>query len=153
MSEDLSLILMADDDQDDRDMAVDALAESQLTSRLEFVVDGQDLLDYLRGEGNYAGGSASAPKPAIILLDLNMPRKDGFEALAEIKSDEGLRRIPVIALTTSRDEIDVRTSYDLGATSYITKPMTFTGLVEVMDSLTDYWFNTVELPSDTDERR
>jgi CheY-like chemotaxis protein len=141
-------ILMADDDQDDRDMALDAMQDLRLADKLQFVVDGQDLLDYLRREGGYADADerAESPLPGIILLDLNMPRMDGREALAEIKADETLRQIPVVVLTTSNDEQDVRRTYALGANSFITKPVTLTGLVDVMRTLARYWFDTVELP-------
>ena len=113
---------------------------------MRFVVDGQDLLDYLRREGRWADPSMDAPRPGIILLDLNMPKKDGREALAEIKADESLRRIPIVVLTTSKDEADVLRTYDLGVSSFITKPVTFAGLVEVMRTWTQYWFEIVELP-------
>jgi CheY-like chemotaxis protein len=141
-------ILMADDDQDDREMALDALQDLRLADKMQFVVDGQDLLDYLRREGGYADADerAESPLPGIILLDLNMPKKDGREALAEIKSDQSLRQIPVVVMTTSNDEEDVRDTYALGANSFITKPVTLSGLVDVMRTLAGYWFDTVELP-------
>jgi CheY-like chemotaxis protein len=137
-------ILMADDDEDDRELARDALDGTRLGERMEFVVDGQDLIDYLRHDGPYV--AAPTPRPSIILLDLNMPRKDGREALAELKADESLRQIPVVVLTTSRDEVDVQNAYDLGASSYITKPVTHTQLVEVMRLVARYWSETVQLP-------
>jgi CheY-like chemotaxis protein len=140
-------ILMADDDEEDRDLTRDALQDSRLANEMKFVVDGQDLMDYLRHEGRYADGSVDAPRPGIILLDLNMPKKDGREALAEIKADEALRRIPIVVLTTSKDEQDVLGTYDLGVNSFITKPVTFTGLVEAMRTWTRYWFELVELPN------
>ena len=140
-------ILMADDDEEDRDLTRDALQDSHLANEMRFVVDGQDLMDYLRHEGRYANGAVDAPRPGIILLDLNMPKKDGREALAEIKADESLRRIPVVVLTTSKDEQDVLGTYDLGVNSFITKPVTFTGLVEAMRTWTRYWFELVELPN------
>ncbi len=139
-------ILMADDDEDDRELTREALAVSHLANDLRFVVDGQELLDYLRGDGPYRGDDARAPRPGILLLDLNMPRKDGREALAEIKADESLRHIPVVVLTTSSDEEDVARSYDLGVNSFITKPVTFASLVDVMRAWTHYWFEIVELP-------
>jgi CheY-like chemotaxis protein len=139
-------ILMADDDEDDREMTRDALQNAHLANEMRFVVDGQDLMDYLRKEGRYAEESVSAPEPGIILLDLNMPKKDGREALAEIKADESLRSIPVVVLTTSKDEEDVFRTYDLGVSSFITKPVTFAGLVEVMRTWQRYWFEAVELP-------
>jgi CheY-like chemotaxis protein len=140
-------ILMADDDEEDRELARDALRESRLANDLRFVVDGQDLMNYLRREGRYADPSVDAPRPGIILLDLNMPKKNGREALAEIKEDESLRRIPIVVLTTSSDEQDVLRTYDLGANSFITKPVTFGGLVEVMRAWGRYWFEIVELPN------
>jgi CheY-like chemotaxis protein len=141
-------ILMADDDEDDRELARDALQDARLANEMRFAVDGQDLLDYLRREGRWADPSLDAPRPGIILLDLNMPKKDGREALAEIKADPSLRRIPVVVLTTSKDEEDVLRTYDLGVSSFITKPVTFAGLVEVMRTWSRYWFEIVELPSD-----
>ena len=146
-------ILMADDDEEDRDLTRDALQDSRLANEMRFVSDGQDLMDYLRREGRYADPGVDAPRPGIILLDLNMPKKDGREALAEIKSDESLRQIPVVVLTTSKDEEDVLRTYDLGVNSFITKPVTFAGLVEVMRSWTRYWFEIVELPEPQREGR
>ena len=139
-------ILMADDDEEDRELTRDALAAAHLANQLHFVADGQELLDYLRRDGVYRGGDATSPRPGIILLDLNMPKKDGREALAEIKADETLRQIPVVVLTTSSDEHDVLRSYDLGVNSFITKPVTFGALVEVMATWKRYWFEIVELP-------
>lgn len=138
-------ILMADDDADDRLMAEKALKEHRASSSIVFVQDGEELLDYLRRRGKFAH-PAAAPIPGLILLDLNMPRKDGREALAEIKSDPELRKIPVVILTTSKAEEDIVRSYELGVNSYITKPATFQGLTEVMKSLSIYWFETVQLP-------
>jgi CheY-like chemotaxis protein len=140
-------ILMADDDEEDRELARDALQDSRLANEMKFVVDGQDLLDYLRREGRWAGPEVQAPRPGIILLDLNMPKKDGREALAEIKADESLRRIPVVVLTTSSDEADIVATYDLGVSSFITKPVTFGALVDVMRSWTQYWFEIVQIPN------
>jgi CheY-like chemotaxis protein len=137
-------ILMADDDEDDRDLARDALEGTRLGERMEFVIDGQDLIDYLRHDGPYA--EAQTPRPSIILLDFNMPRKDGREALAELKADATLRQIPVVVLTTSSDEVDVNQAYDLGASSFITKPSTHAQLTQVMRSIVEYWSQIVELP-------
>jgi CheY-like chemotaxis protein len=147
-------ILLADDDEEDRELTKDALNDARLTNEMKFVVDGQDLMDYLKRTGAYADPSVDAPRPGIILLDLNMPKKDGREALAEIKADESLRRIPVIVLTTSKDDEDVLRTYDLGVNSFITKPVTFAGLVEVMRTWTRYWLEIVELPDggDGDDR-
>ena len=104
-------------------------------------------MDYLHRRGPYGDGGTDAPRPGVILLDLNMPRKDGREALAEIKSDPQLKRIPVCVLTTSSAEEDIFRSYDLGVNSFITKPVTFAGLVEVLHSWSRYWFEIVELPN------
>jgi two-component system, response regulator len=138
-------ILLADDDEEDRELARDALQDSRLANEMKFVVDGHDLLDYLRHKGRWT--EEESPRPGIILLDLNMPKMDGREALAEIKADESLRRIPVVVLTTSKDEADVLSTYDLGVSSFITKPVTFGGLVDVMKTWTQYWFEIVELPN------
>jgi CheY-like chemotaxis protein len=146
------LILMADDDEDDRLMTRDALRAGRLANELRFTVDGEDLLDYLHQRGRYSAPGA-APRPGLVLLDLNMPRKDGREALAEIKADPELRRIPVVVLTTSRAEGDVVRSYDLGVNSFITKPVRFEELVQVMTTLGRYWFEVVELPPDGGEER
>ncbi len=138
-------ILIADDDADDRMMASEALAESRLANDLRFVEDGEELLDYLYHRGRFAAGGES-PRPGLILLDLNMPRKDGREALREIKGDPALRSIPVVVLTTSKAEEDIYRTYDLGVNSFITKPVLFESLVEVMKTLGKYWFEIVELP-------
>ncbi|MDE3134351.1 MAG: response regulator [Acidobacteriota bacterium] len=139
-------ILMADDDEEDRDLTREALSRARLSNEVRFVGDGQELLDYLRREGRYGDRGDDAPTPGIILLDLNMPKKDGREALAEIKADAHLRTIPVVVLTTSRDEEDVIRSYNLGVNSFITKPVTFGSLVEVMSAWGRYWLEIVELP-------
>ncbi|HEV8629611.1 MAG TPA: response regulator [Thermoanaerobaculia bacterium] len=140
-------ILMADDDEDDRLLTRDALVAGKLGNELHFVHDGEQLLDYLRQRGRFAAPGA-APRPGLILLDLNMPRKDGREALAEIKADPDLRRIPIVVLTTSKAEEDIARSYDLGVSSFITKPVTFDGLVRVMRALGEYWLEIVALPPD-----
>ena len=138
-------ILIADDDPDDRLLAGDALKESRLSNDLNFVEDGEELMDYLYSRGKFA---AEAPeRPGIILLDLNMPRKDGREALREIKADAQLRSIPIVILTTSQAEEDVVRSYDLGVNSFIVKPVTFDALVTVMQTIGRYWFEIVELPA------
>jgi len=128
-------------------MTKEAMADARLANEMRFVYDGEELMDYLHRRGAYANG-AEAPRPGVILLDLNMPKKDGREALAEIKSDSDLRRIPVCVLTTSAAEEDVFRSYDLGVNSFITKPVTFTGLVEVLNAWSRYWFEIVELPAE-----
>lgn len=138
-------ILMADDDEDDRLLTKEAMVESRVLNRLLFVEDGYELMCYLRGEGRYADRE-TYPMPGLILLDLNMPKKDGREALSEIKADPALKRIPVVILTTSKAEEDMLSGYDLGAASYITKPVTFASLVELMRTLGKYWVEFVELP-------
>ncbi len=140
-------ILMADDDADDRMFAKDALEEAKLANDLHFVEDGEELMEYLRHQGKYAELNGS-PKPGLILLDLNMPRKDGREALKEIKEDDELKRIPVVVLTTSKAQEDIYRTYDLGVSSFITKPVSFEGLVDIMKSLSRYWFEIVTLPSE-----
>jgi CheY-like chemotaxis protein len=139
-------ILMADDDPDDRMLTRDALAESRLANNLYFVEDGEELMDYLRQQGKYADPQSS-PRPGLKRLDLNMPRTDARESLKEIKSHPNLRHIPVVVLTTSKAEEDIYRTYDLGVNSFITKPVTFDGLVEVMRALGRYWFEIVELPN------
>jgi CheY-like chemotaxis protein len=139
-------ILLADDDADDRMMASDALEESRLANDLRCVEDGEELMDYLHRRGKYSDPD-KAPRPGLILLDLNMPKKDGREALQEIKSESDLRTIPVIVLTTSKAEEDIYRTYDLGVNSFITKPVNFESLVSVMKTLGKYWFEIVELPA------
>lgn len=138
-------ILMAEDDPDDRLLAREALEEARLANDFYFVEDGEELMDYLHRRGRYAP-PAEAPRPGLVLLDLNMPRKDGREALAEIKADAVLRRIPVVVLTTSEAEEDILRSYDLGVNAYITKPVTFESLVGLMKVVGKFWLEIVELP-------
>jgi len=138
-------ILLADDDEEDRAMTEEALKESRLANEVRFVADGEELTDYLFRRADYADPQRS-PVPGLILLDLNMPKKDGREVLAELKSDPRLRQIPVVVLTTSKAEEDIIRSYDLGVNSFITKPVTFEGLVEAMTVFTQYWFEIVALP-------
>ena len=144
------VILMADDDEDDRRLAQDALRKSHLSNEVRTVGDGEELLEYLRRQGRYAEGldaqGLDAPRPGLILLDLNMPRMDGREALAEIKADPALRSIPVVVLTTSQADEDICRAYEIGANSFISKPVTFEGLVSVMSAIGQYWFQIVELP-------
>jgi CheY-like chemotaxis protein len=121
------------------------VGKQQTSQRPAFVHDGEELLRYLRREEEYSD-PASSPEPGLVLLDLNMPRMDGREALAEIKSDKNLRRIPVVVLTTSRAEEDIYRTYDLGVNSFLVKPVSFNDLVDVMKSLTEYWFQIVEAP-------
>jgi CheY-like chemotaxis protein len=139
-------ILIADDDPEDRMLAEDALKESRLVNDIRFVEDGEELLEYLQHRGKYADPESS-PRPGMILLDLNMPRMDGREALKIIKTDPELRRIPVVVLTTSQAEQDIYRSYDLGVNSFIIKPVTFESLVNIMRVLEAYWFEIVEIPA------
>jgi CheY-like chemotaxis protein len=138
-------ILLADDDDEDLQLTLEALRESRLGNDMRITRDGEELMDYLQRRGKYSDPS-DAPTPGLILLDLNMPKKDGREALAEIKSDPTLRKIPVIVLTTSKAEEDIFRTYDLGVNSFITKPVTFAGLAEAMKVIAKYWFEIVELP-------
>jgi two-component system, response regulator len=138
-------ILMADDDADDRKMTKEAFEESRLVNDLRFVEDGDELLDYLYRRGKYTN-PADSPRPGLILLDLNMPRKDGREALRELKADPKLRTIRVVVMTTSKAEEDIERTYNLSASSYITKPVTFAGLAEVIRTLGRYWLEIVALP-------
>lgn len=143
---DPKVILMAEDDSDDRLLIRDALAECQWDGELRFVEDGEELLDYLLRRGKHRDPGES-PFPGLILLDLNLPKKDGREALREIKGDAELRRIPVVVLTTSQADTDIARTYDLGANSFITKPVQFDALVNVMRVLGQYWFKIVEMPA------
>ena len=140
-----NVILMADDDDDDRLLASDALKESKVEGELRFVENGEELMDYLCRRGKYGNG-AEAPRPGLILLDLNMPLKDGREALQEIKANPELKRIPVVVLTTSKADTDIGAIYELGANSFISKPFQFDAFVNVMRAIGQYWFKTVELP-------
>jgi two-component system response regulator len=142
----LPVILMADDDPDDRILAKDALSENKLANDLYFVEDGEELLDYLHQQGKF--NPENAPRPGLILLDLNMPKMDGREALREIKTHTKFRKIPVIVLTTSKAEEDIIRTYELGVNSFISKPVTFEELVEVTRQIGRYWFGIVELPKD-----
>lgn len=139
------VILMAEDDPDDQMLVREAFDEVYLKNPLQFVNDGEQLMDYLHCRGDY-GYLEGRPLPGLILLDLNMPRKDGREALKEIKADEKLRKIPIVVLTTSKAEEDIIKSYDLGASSYIVKPVTLQSLMEVARSLGEYWMEIVTLP-------
>lgn len=145
-------ILMADDDEDDYLLAREALIESRLANHLYFVKDGEELMDYLYRRGNYSR-EVDAPRPGLILLDLNMPKKDGREALREIKADPHLRQIPVVVLTTSKAEEEIYQIYDLGANSFISKPVTFSSLVDVIKTMGKYWFEIVELPGERVEKK
>ncbi len=148
LKKDPIVILMADDDDDDYLLTKKALEESKLLNTLIRVSDGEELVDYLNNRGIHEG---KAVRPGVILLDLNMPRKDGREALKEIKADPKLRNIPVVIFTTSKAEEDIYKTYQLGSNSFITKPVTFENLISVMKTLGAYWFEIVELPK-LDER-
>lgn len=137
-------ILIADDDPDDRFITKEAFKEAGLINDLRFVEDGEELMDYLYQRGKYHDAK-SAPRPGLILLDLNMPKKDGREALREIKADESLRRIPVVVLTTSKAEEDIAHAYNLGSNSYITKPVSFNSLLTTLKALANYWLQIVQL--------
>ncbi|MEW6467639.1 MAG: response regulator [Bacteroidota bacterium] len=138
-------ILLADDDEEDRMLITEALYESRLKNNIQTVENGEELMDYLHNRGKYTD-RARFPMPGIILLDLNMPRKDGRDALKEIKADPRLRSIPIIILTTSKAEEDILRTHNLGVNSYIAKPVSFEAMVEVMKTLNRYWFEIVELP-------
>ena len=142
MAPNVLTILMADDDEDDRMSTEEAFREHHLANEFHTVNDGEELMEYLHRRGKYS----DAPRPGLILLDLNMPRKDGREALKEIKTDPSLRSIPVVILTTSSEEEDILKTYDLGANSFITKPVGFESLVQLVSKMTQYWFQLVELP-------
>ncbi|HEX9653329.1 MAG TPA: response regulator [bacterium] len=140
-------LLVAEDDQDDRLMIREALDESQLPHQIDFVKNGAELMDYLYCHGTFAHRSGQ-PLPQLLLLDLNMPEKGGYEVLSEIKANPELRRIPTVMLTTSQAERDIVRAYDLGVSSFITKPVTFGALVDLMKALAKYWFEIVVLPGD-----
>ena len=140
------VLLMADDDIDDRMLTLEAFKESQLGNEVKCVEDGEELMDYLYRRNKYIDPTSS-PRPGLILLDLNMPKKDGREALKEIKEDPKLRQIPIVVLTTSKSEEDIFKTYDLGVNSFISKPVTFDQLVDVMRTLNKYWFEIVALPT------
>lgn len=143
-----NLILIADDDEEDRMLEQEALEESGLMNPLRFVENGEELMDYLLHRNDYVD-EEKYPTPGLILLDLNMPKKDGREALKEIKDHPELRSIPVIVLTTSRAEEDILRTYNLGVNSFITKPVLFEELVNIMKALSTYWFEIVKLPRPT----
>lgn len=147
MRTDPLIILLAEDDPDDCYLIGEALDESNLNHKLFIVGNGEELLDYLNSRGEYTE-IEKWPRPELILLDLNMPRKNGIVALKEIKDDPKFKRIPIIVLTTSQAEEDLKRTYDLGVSGFITKPLTFKGLVDAMKSLGSYWERTVRLPSE-----
>jgi CheY-like chemotaxis protein len=140
------IILMAEDDSDDRLLAQDALMESGLATDVHFVEDGVELMDYLNRRNKFSQ-LANTPRPGLIILDLNMPKKDGREALREIRANPDLRKIPVVVFTTSTADSDIARVYDLGANSFISKPVAFNSLVGVMKAIGQYWFQVVVLPA------
>ena len=137
-------ILMAEDDPDDRMLMRDALLENNIVNTISFVENGEELLDYLYKKGKFS--TQEANRPGLILLDLNMPKIDGREALKQIKSDPSLKKIPIIVFTTSKAEEDITWSYNLGVNSFISKPSKFSDLVQVTRHIGNYWFKTVMLP-------
>jgi CheY-like chemotaxis protein len=140
------VILLAEDDPDDQMFARKALCDGESSVRLEIVHDGEELLQYLRREGPYSREEV-APTPDVILLDLNMPRKSGREALLEIKRDPVLRRIPVVVLTTSNARLDIVESYDIGTNAYVVKPLSYESMRTAMNAIGQFWFNTAKLIS------
>lgn len=140
-----TVVIIAEDDPDDRLLIKDALREAVQSVEVHFVQDGAEMLDYLHHRGKYKHDT-DVPNPELVLLDLNMPKKSGLEVLQEIKGDPALRTIPVVVLTTSRAPEHVARSYELGGNGYITKPNTYSELVELMENLDRYWFRTVQLP-------
>lgn len=140
------LILIADDDEYDQMFIKEAFDENFEKNEIYFVNNGVELLDYLKRKNKYSNPALS-PRPSIILLDLNMPKMDGREALKEIKSDPKLRTIPVVILTTSKSEQDILKTYDLGVNCFITKPVSFASFLEVTRTLGHYWFDIVKLPN------
>lgn len=140
-----AVILLADDDPGDQNLTRRAFAKAKLSNDLRIVADGEEALDYLLHRGRYAD-PASAPRPDLVLLDLNMPKLDGREVLRQIRARDDLRRLPVIVMTTSQQEEDILRSYDLGANSYLTKPVSMEGFLRVAEGLDDYWFQLVVLP-------
>lgn len=135
-------ILLVEDNPGDARLAVEALKEGNISNRLHVVPDGVEAMAFLRREGKYA----DAPRPHVVLLDLNLPRKDGRQVLAEVKSDEALKRIPVVVLTTSQAEQDINKSYELHANCYITKPVDLDRFITVIRSIEDFWCTVVKLP-------
>lgn len=140
------VVVVADDDPDDRLLVEEAIEETNLCDKVFFVENGEELLDFLLHQGQYTD-SRKAPRPDLILLDLNMPKKDGREALKEIKTNPTLRQIPIVVLTTSKTEEDIYRSYDLGVNSFISKPVSYENLIQLLKKIGVYWFETVSLPT------
>jgi len=135
-------VLLVEDDPGDVLMTQEAFEHHKLRNQLHVVADGVEALAFLRGEGEYAG----SPRPGLILLDLNLPRKDGREVLEEVKNDEALRSIPVVVLTTSQAEEDILRSYNLHANAYVAKPVDFERFIEVIRQIDDFFVSVVKLP-------
>lgn len=140
------LLLYAEDDPDDVMLMKDAMDEGGMEDELKIVQDGHELMNYLKGRGAYHD-PVQAPAPDIILLDLNLPQKDGHEVLKEIKNDDDLKHIPVIVLTSSRSDEVITSVYKLGANSFIVKPVSIGSLAEIMTSMKRFWGQISELPS------
>ncbi|UCB51644.1 MAG: response regulator [Candidatus Zixiibacteriota bacterium] len=140
-----AVILLAEDDPGDQELTRRALEQSRIRNELYIVEDGEEALNYLLRRGKYED-PASSPKPDLMLLDLNMPKMDGKQLLEQMRADPNLRRIPVVALTTSKQENDIIHTYDLGANSYIVKPVDMDQFVSAIKVLKDYWFQIVVLP-------
>lgn len=138
-------ILIVEDDPDDRFLIEKAFREKGILNPVQPLVDGEEMMDYLKHRGQFVE-SKVLPRPCLILLDLNMPRMDGRKALLYLKSDPDLKKIPVLVLSTSSAEEDVTRSYNLGANSFIRKPVQFDGLLGLADSIRNYWLGLVELP-------
>ena len=138
-------ILVVDDDEEDRMLTKEGIEESSLDCDLQFVEDGEQAMEYLLNKGTFKS-KAKFPVPKLILLDLNMPKKDGREVLAEIKQHPVLKKIPVIVLTTSNSPDDISQMYQSGVNSFITKPVSFSGMVQAMTSIKQFWFEVVTLP-------
>ena len=142
-------ILLVEDNEGDARLAKEAMLESKMRNTLHHVSDGEEAMEFLRRVGKYA----DAPRPSLILLDLNLPKKDGREVLAEVKSDDELKHIPVVVLTTSSAEEDILASYDLHANCYITKPVDLTQFIKIVRSIDDFWLTIVRLPNSVPGRR
>ncbi|MEA1932530.1 response regulator [Halohasta litorea] len=137
-------ILLAEDNPGDVMLTKKALEQGKLANNLHVVTDGIEALDFLRQNGEYD----DTPRPDLILLDLNMPRKDGQDVLKELKTDDDLCRIPVVVLTSSESEEDIAKSYELNANAYLTKPVDFDGFIEIVNRLENFWFKVVKLPEE-----
>jgi len=137
-------ILLVEDNPGDVRLTQEAFKDGKMLNKLHVVEDGMEALAFLKREGKYI----SAPRPELILLDLNLPRKDGRDVLSEIKADRDLKRIPVVILTTSRSEEDILRSYDLNANCYITKPLELDKFIEIVKSIEDFWLTIVKLPTE-----